>query len=49
MAGRPFVSATERRHFVVVKMLVGRGDVNIAAEEACGVTAMQLAALNYHK
>jgi hypothetical protein len=30
-------------------MLVGRGDVNIAAEDACGLTAMQLAVLNHHE
>jgi ankyrin repeat protein len=45
----PLLWATERGHFVAVKMLFGRGDVNIAVEDACGLTAMQLAALNYHE
>jgi ankyrin repeat protein len=37
----PLLWATERGHFVVVKILVGRGDVNISVETVSRQCSLQ--------
>ncbi|KAM0271628.1 hypothetical protein ACHAQH_009035, partial [Verticillium albo-atrum] len=44
----PLLLAAEKGHSAVVQLLTNRKDVDLAAEDACGLTALQLAVFNHH-